>query len=101
MGNSSIEMRDKAERHIGEFAISILSEIRGQGIGKLLMDHVISESKKRLTGLEIITLSVFANNIRASNMYQKFGFVEYGNLKGGVLYRGKPVDHIYLYKSVI
>lgn len=100
LGISGIEMRDKAERHTGEFGISILNGFRGQGLGKLLMDLVIEEAKKNLVGLKIITLSVFENNIKALNMYQKFGFAEFGNLKGGVLHRGKAYGHVFMHKVI-
>lgn len=101
LGISQVEQKELAEKLVAEFGISILEEIRGQGIGRLLMEKVLIEAKKNFDGVKIVILSVFANNRRAANMYRKFGFVEYGNLKGGVLYRGEPVDHIYMYKSVI
>lgn len=100
LGISGIEMRDKAERITGEFGISILNEIRGEGIGKLLMKSVINEAVKRLNGLKIITLSVFGNNSKARTMYEKFGFKEFGNLPKGVLHKGKAEDHIFMYKTV-
>lgn len=100
LGISGIEMRDKAERITGEFGISIFDEIRGEGIGKLLMELVINEAVKRLKGLKIITLSVFGDNSRAKTMYEKFGFKEYGVLPNGVLHQSKEVDHIFMYKTV-
>ncbi|MEK7580884.1 MAG: GNAT family protein [Patescibacteria group bacterium] len=100
LGISGVEMRDKAERITGEFGISILNEIRGEGIGKLLMELVLREAAEGLHGLKIITLSVFGNNSKARKMYEKFGFKEYGILPDGVLHQGKEVDHIFMYKSV-
>ncbi len=100
LGISGIEMRDKAERITGEFGISILDEIRGEGIGKLLMESVINEAVKKLHGLKIITLSVFGDNAVAREMYEKFGFKEFGVLPNGVLHQGKEVDHIFMYKRL-
>lgn len=100
LGISGIEMRDKAERITGELGISILNEIRGEGIGKLLMELVLNEAVKKLHGLKIITLSLFGNNSKAKTMYQKFGFKEFGVLPNGVLHRGKEVDHVFMYKRV-
>ncbi len=100
LGISGVEMRDKAERLTGELGISILDEIRGEGIGKLLMELVLKEAIKRLHSLKIITLSVFGNNSKAIGMYEKFGFVVLGVLPNGVLHRGKEEDHIFMYKLV-
>lgn len=97
---SDLGMRDKAEKHIGYFGISVAKDYRGKGIGGLLMDLVIKESEKNLEGLEIIVLSVFGDNTVAQNMYKKFGFQEFGNLPGGILHADIPVDHIYMYKKV-
>jgi len=33
-------------------------------------------------------------------MYEKFGFKKYGCLPGGVLHKGKYVDHLYMYKKL-
>lgn len=100
LGISGIEMRDRAERIIGEFGISILNEVRGEGIGKLLMELVLNEAISKLYNLKIITLSVFGDNFRAKTMYEKFGFREFGLLPNGVLHQGKEVDHIFMYKQI-
>jgi RimJ/RimL family protein N-acetyltransferase len=33
-------------------------------------------------------------------MYQKFGFIEYGTLPKGILYKGEYIDEIKMYKEV-
>lgn len=97
---SDIVMREKAEKHIGYFGISVVKEFRGQGIGNLLMDLVIKEAAKNLEDLKIIVLGVFGDNVVAQNMYKKFGFQEFGNLPGGISHADVLVDHIYMYKNV-
>lgn len=100
IGISSIDMKDKVDRHVGVFGISIAKEFRGEGIGSLLMKTVIDEAINNIPQLEIITLGVFSNNSLAFEMYKKFGFVEYGNLPKGVKLQDSYVDHIYMYKTV-
>lgn len=100
IGISGIEMKDKIERHVGVFGISIAKDFRGEGIGTKLMELVISEAEKNLPALEIITLSLFANNTLAKQMYQEFGFVEYGYLPNGVITENGFIDHIYMYKVI-
>lgn len=100
IGNSGIEMKDRVEAHEGVFGISIAKNCRGQGIGKLLMQTVLEEAIKQIPQLKIVTLSVFANNKNAYQMYKNFGFVEYGMLPKGIICKGEYIDHIYLYKNV-
>lgn len=100
IGLSGIELRDRAEKHVGSFGISLAKKHRGQGIGKLLMNLVLQEAEKNISNLHIITIGVFANNPRALSMYEKFGFIRHGSLPKGLLHRGKYIDHHYMHKII-
>lgn len=100
LGNSSVDMKDRTESHEGVFGISIAKEIRGEGIGKNLMELVIKEAEVKLTQLKIITLGVFGDNNLALKFYPKLGFKEFGRLPGGAKHNGDYVDHIYMYKKI-
>lgn len=101
IGSSTLELGDKIERHVGLFGITIAKDFRGQGIGKLLMELTIKEAQKKLSGLKIIKLGVFANNPKALEMYKKFGFIEYGRLPKGIITgNNELIDHIYMYKFI-
>lgn len=99
-GVTDITLKDRVQNHIGSFGITLASETRGQGIGKLLMSLIISEAQKRLTNLKIITLDCFANNDVALNLYKSLGFTEYGRLPKGLNYRDTLVDEVMMYKMV-
>ncbi|HSX19123.1 MAG TPA: GNAT family N-acetyltransferase [Candidatus Saccharimonadales bacterium] len=100
IGISSIDLEDRTSSHVGNFGISISKEFRGEGVGKLLMETIVSEAQKELPGLKIITLGCFSNNALAIKMYKEFGFVEYGRLPNGVKLENGFVDHIYMYKNI-
>ena len=100
IGESSVEMKERAAKHEGSFGISVSKEFRGEGIGRLLMHLTLEEAKKNLANLRIVTLGCFADNMLAYAMYKKFGFIEYGILPKGILRKRQYVDHIYLYKKV-
>lgn len=100
VGISAIDMKDKVEHHEGVFGISLAKEYRGQGLGRILMKLVLEEAEKQLPDLRIITLGCFEGNTQALDMYKKFGFQEYGRLPGGVFYKGKYIDHIYMVKNI-
>lgn len=97
---SDISLKEKTEKHVGVFGITVAKEYRGEGIGKLLMNLVIQEAKKAMPKLKIIQLGIFANNGIACSLYENLGFTRYGTLPKGILHKGQYVDHIYMYKAV-
>ena len=99
-GISAIDLGERVKSHIGVFGITITQKYRGKGLGKLLMKLTLEEALNNLPKLKIITLEVFAENEKAINMYKNFGFIEYGKLPGGNLYKGKLLDDIQMYKNV-
>lgn len=99
-GVSDIVMKDKAEKHVGIFGITIAKSFRNEGIGSLLMERIIEEAKQYLKELKILTLMCFSDNEIAIKLYKKMGFVEYGKLPKGLIRKGQFTDHIYMFKEV-
>ncbi|MDR2027275.1 MAG: GNAT family N-acetyltransferase [Prevotellaceae bacterium] len=54
--------------------IIVSKEYRGRGIGRKLMNAIISEAEKRKCSR--VTLEVRKDNIKAQNLYQSLGFEE-------------------------
>ena len=66
-------------RHIGHvIGMMVRPEVRGQGIGSLLLEACIAEA--RHAGLEMLTLTVTAENAGAIRLYERHRFVAYGTL---------------------
>lgn len=65
-------------RHKAEFGICILKEYWGYGIGKVLLENILLWVDT--VGIEKITLTVVETNIKAIELYKRFGFVEEGLL---------------------
>lgn len=101
IGVGDINMEEKISSHVGIFGLTIAKEHRNQGMGKLLLKLVLNEAKKHLKSLRIVTLGVFSNNKIAIDMYNKFGFIQYGQLPKGIRYKNKFIDHIYMFKTVV
>jgi RimJ/RimL family protein N-acetyltransferase len=99
-GSAQIGLKDRIQKHIGTFGITLSPEIRGQGIGKLLMTKLISEAQKNLSELKIITLECFANNKIGLNLYRSLGFIEFGRLPNGLFRLGSYTDEVYMYKMI-
>lgn len=73
----------------GEIAnIAIREDLRGQGLGGELLDHLIDLSRSR--GVRSLFLEVRASNHAASRLYASRGFEEIGRRTG--YYESPPED---------
>src|SRR5690606_485299 len=62
------------EAHITTLAVS--PKWQGKGIGKALLQHLINEADSK--GAVRMTLEVRVSNLKAQELYKKFGFVVCG-----------------------
>lgn len=68
----------KRFRHKAGFGICILKEYWGYGIGRVLFENILMCADA--SGIEKISLTVVETNIKAIQLYKKYGFVEEGLL---------------------
>lgn len=82
------EDREKL-RHKGiMFTMYVSNEFRGQGIAGKLLEELIKRVKT-ISDIEQINLVVIANNSRAKQLYEKFGFEKYGTERNSIKWKGK------------
>lgn len=95
VGNAVVE-RERIRRysHRGVISITVLKDYWGQGIGSRLMELMIDFAIK--SGIEILSLEVRADNVRATSLYKKFGFEEIGTFKGFFKIENKYYDAILM-----
>jgi len=92
IGHAFLEqMGLKAVAHIMRLTIAVHEGHQGQGVGKLMMTHLVDWAKST-PSVEKIELHVRATNSQAIALYKKLGFVEEGRLK----HRVKISDTQYL-----
>ena len=86
--------------HVGDFAISILKDYRGIGIGTFLIRRLISWAQS--TGaIEKINLQVHSTNQQAIQAYLKFGFIVEGLRKKELKYgEGQYVDAVLMARFI-
>lgn len=89
----------KRELHVSELSISVAKDWRGQGIGREILQVLIHEA--RSMGLRVLTLTIFANNTKAIELYRKLGFKVAGEIPGAILYRGQYIGHVYMYLPLV
>lgn len=73
------------------FGMFVKPEMRGQGLGKLLLLELLKKAKDCI-GLEQINLTVISNNEPAKNLYRSIGFQNYGVEKNALKDNGKYFD---------
>jgi len=74
---------------VGYLGTGLLPQYREQGIGKRLIQEVITLSKEY--GFHAIELDVRSSNTRAIHVYQQLGFVMIGVVTGGFTFRDSTV----------
>ena len=67
-----VPLAHETMKHVGSLGMGVLSQYRRSGIGKKLLEKVISHAWGN--GLKRLELEVFADNIAAINLYKKFGY---------------------------
>lgn len=67
------------ETHIGTLGIGLVPALRGQGIGRALLDAAIHTAERR--DFQRIELTVFSDNHRAIALYETRGFIHEGVMK--------------------
>ena len=86
-GTNCIAIIGLAKSEIEIYFIGVAERFKRRGLGKKLLENIISFSKDY--GSNVILLEVGVNNIAAKNLYLSFNFKECGIRKG--YYRNRQV----------
>lgn len=81
-------------QHSATFGISVLKEYWGRGIGKLLMEEMLTYA--HWAGLTKINLKTRTDNINAIALYHKFGFTVEGIERRAMLVNDQYVDFLLM-----
>ena len=82
------EDREKL-RHKGIISTMYVSkEFRGHGVARELLEELIKRVNT-IPDIEQINLVVIANNSRAKQLYEKFGFEKFGTEQNSIKWKGK------------
>ncbi|MEO5844516.1 MAG: GNAT family N-acetyltransferase [Caldimonas sp.] len=82
-------------RHIGHIiGMMVRPESRGVGLGALLLEACIAEARQ--AGLEMLTLSVTAENAGAVRLYERHGFAPYGLLRRAIRIGSRYHDKLHM-----
>jgi RimJ/RimL family protein N-acetyltransferase len=86
-------------RHAGEFGISVLQAYAGQGLGKALLEHLISWAERGGV-VRKINLKVRVDNVPAIRLYERMGWVREGLTTRDTLIDGEFNDCLLMGREV-
>jgi len=92
VAHAEVGKRTGLMSHVGDFGIAIRQGYRGIGIGTMIMQMLIEESRR--AGLKILVLDVFGTNKTAKALYSKMGFKETGKIPKAIYKKGTYIDLI-------
>ena len=82
-------------RHIGHvIGMMVRPESRGRGIGAMLLESCIAEARRAV--LEMLTLTVTAENEAAVRLYQRHRFIAYGTLERALKIGSRYHDKLHM-----
>lgn len=64
---------------VAQFGMCVAPEWRGQGVGRLLVEHSVAEARR--LGAHKVSLQVWPHNGAARRLYRRLGFEEEGRLR--------------------
>jgi len=88
----------KDTRHHGHMGLTMISEYRGQGIGRRIIETLVRESRR--AGLKTLDVEFLAENETARRAYAKAGFKQAGIIPHKVFRGGKYFDGLIMYREV-
>jgi len=80
--------------HVGVLGILVDHRFRGRGAGRAMMDSALHQARGRF---EIVRLSVFADNLRAKELYRRVGFEPYGRLPRAIRRGDRYIDEEFMF----
>jgi RimJ/RimL family protein N-acetyltransferase len=92
-----VPLPKKKNCHTGEFGVSVHPDFQAKGIGKALIENLLTWARANET-IEKVFLNVFSTNKYAIKLYQKMGFKEEGRFVKAVKQpSGDYVDVVQMY----
>lgn len=96
---SYISSNRRRVMHRGELGIGVIKEYWGIGVGTSLMDYFFKWANSK-SFVKKIDLEVREDNLRAINLYIKYGFKIEGRISRGMFVDGKYYDLYYMGKII-
>jgi len=90
--------RYKDTRHHGHMGLTMISGYRGQGIGRVIIETLVRESRR--AGLRTLEVEFLAENDAARRAYQKGGFKQAGIIPHKIFRDGKYFNGLIMAREL-
>ena len=100
IGRASITPKVGLAGHIGLVEVHILKGYRSLGLGKYLITEILKLSKKELSKMSMVRLSVFSNNEAAISLSKKMGFKKIVRIPQQVSSNGTVADEVIMLREI-
>lgn len=94
-----IASQRKRIMHRGDIGIYVLKDYWNLGIGSFMIEYFLDWADKTNT-IKKASLEVRTDNLRAINLYKKYGFEIEGTIKDAILINGVFFDTYYMSKKI-
>ncbi|MBB6484966.1 GNAT family N-acetyltransferase [Rhizobium lusitanum] len=91
VGSAGLTRLSGRRIHIGQIGMGVHDDFTGSGIGSALLGALIDTADNWLA-IKRLELTVYADNIPAIGLYEKFGFETEGRLRAFAFRNGEFVD---------
>ncbi|ANG95434.1 GNAT family N-acetyltransferase [Brucella pseudogrignonensis] len=95
VGSCDVRCAEGRRSHAGTIGIGVHDDYQGQGIGTGMMGQIIDVADNWLN-LKRLDLLVYADNVPAIQLYEKFGFEREGVLRSDSFRDGHYVDSLMM-----
>lgn len=95
----SFGKRAKVQHKASVFGLYVAARYRGQGLGRRLMEAVLTEARNR-PGLKIVQLTVTEANHAAERLYEEVGFVAFGLEPYAIAVDGGFLNKVHLWRRL-
>ena len=95
VGNIGLHLAAGRRRDVAEFGMSVHDEFQGRGVGTALLRAMLDLADNWLA-LRRLELTVYADNVAAIHLYEKFGFRTEGTAHQYAWRAGELVDALYM-----
>lgn len=95
VGSITLEREANRRAHVAGIGMAVHDAFQGQGCGSALLGAVVDHADRWLS-VTRLELSVWADNLPAIRLYEKFGFEREGLARGYALRDSKLVDALYM-----
>ena len=98
VGNASLSRMPRRMAHRGDFSVAVAKEYWNRGIGRALLEKVITFAKEN--DFSVIDLQVRSDNHGAIHLYEKYGFRKIGSHPAFFEINGESIAFDYMYLPV-